>query len=138
MSNTIKILISFITLLICYFFQDQWLGGFLLEMTGLLAFIIGGIMAIMGGITLGENLTSSHHPKALVTKGIYSKIRHPMDYGGIILVIGFAIFMMSIYGLILALVLVAPLHIYVVLIEERIMIEKYGEKYKEYKRRSLF
>jgi protein-S-isoprenylcysteine O-methyltransferase Ste14 len=137
-SNEAKISISLITLLICYFFREQWDGGPILQMIGLLFFIIGGIMAILGGLTLGENLTSSHHPKGFVTKGIYSKIRHPMDYGGIILVLGFSILMMSLYGLILAMVLVIPLHIYTVVIEERIMIAEFGMEYKEYKEKTLF
>jgi protein-S-isoprenylcysteine O-methyltransferase Ste14 len=107
-------------------------------MTGLLAFIIGGAMAILGGVTLGENLTSSHHPKGLVTNGIYSKIRHPMDYGGILISIGFALFFMSLYGLILAIFLVTPLHIYVVAVEDRLMEKEFGKKYRDYKKNTLF
>ncbi len=136
-SNGLKIGISFIAIFICYFYDGQMDGGIFVQLAGLLLFLIGGSIVALGAFALGDNFTLSHHPKGLVTKGIFSKIRHPMDYGGILLSIGFAIFFMSLYGLIMALVLVTPLHIYSVLVEEGIMIEEYGENYEKYRRRSL-
>jgi protein-S-isoprenylcysteine O-methyltransferase Ste14 len=137
-SNGLKIGISFITILICYFYNGQMDGGIFIQLAGLLLFLIGGTIVALGALALGENFTLSHHPKGLVTKGIFSKIRHPMDYGGILLSIGFAIFLLSLYGLIMALVLVAPLHIYSIVIENGIMMEKYGNEYRKYKERTLF
>ncbi len=137
-TNIVKVLISIIILFFAYIFRNQISVGLMVQAIGLLIFIIGCAFAALGGITLGEHFTLSHHPKSLVTKGIYSKIRHPMDFGGILLSYGFALYFQSLYGLILTIVLVAPLHIYAIIIEERIMIEKFGDEFKNYRKRTIF
>lgn len=75
-------------------------------------FFLGGAIVVIGAETLGKNYTFSHCSKGLVINGIYSKIRHPMDYGGILLSFGFALYLMSIFGMILAIVVVTPLQLW--------------------------
>jgi protein-S-isoprenylcysteine O-methyltransferase Ste14 len=132
-SNIVKILTSFLAIVLSIIFINQFDGGYFLQVIGILLFLIGGAIAALGAMALGENFTLSHHPKGLVTNGIYSKIRHPMDYGGILLSIGFALAFLSLYGLILTLGIVTPLHIYSVIIEDKILVREFGERYKKYK-----
>ena len=119
-------------------FNNQFNGSILLKIIALFMILIGTILWISGIITLGKNFTVSVKPKGLVSTGIYSKIRHPMYYGGIIIYLGLGLFFKSIIGLILTIVLVTPFAIYSNIKEEKALIVKYKEKYIAYKKKTLF
>ncbi len=73
----------------------------------------------------------------LVKKGIYSKIRNPMYLGIMLLHIGFPLASRSLLTLISA-VLWIPLILLWKYMEEKLLESKFGDKYSEYKKRTIF
>ena len=67
----------------------------------------------------------------LVTDGYYKHIRHPVYLGEIGRVVGLAITLSSLYGLVFMILGVVFLLIRIE-IEEKMLIEAFGEEYKEY------
>lgn len=72
----------------------------------------------------------------LITKGIYSKIRHPMYTGFILWSIGFPIYFGAVFSAILLLVFIANILFWRYL--EEIELEKRFPDYKFYKTKTLF
>jgi protein-S-isoprenylcysteine O-methyltransferase Ste14 len=71
----------------------------------------------------------------LITNGVYSRIRHPLYLGEITRNLGFTLILSSLYGF--AFVLVGGLFLpFRIEIEERMLLEEYGEEYEEYKKRT--
>jgi protein-S-isoprenylcysteine O-methyltransferase Ste14 len=118
-------------------FRNQFKGGIFLLITGSLLAIFGATVWLIGKTTLGKNFTILRCPKELVTNGIYSKIRHPMYYGGVVVYVGVALLFKSWLGLILTVFLVVPMLIYFMKIEEKLLREKYKEKYSAYKEKTI-
>ncbi|MBS3050603.1 MAG: phosphatidylethanolamine N-methyltransferase family protein [Candidatus Aenigmarchaeota archaeon] len=76
--------------------------------------------------------------KGLATSGIYSRIRHPIYYGKILLFTGIALFFGSGLGLALIVLVLIPLHIHIIRNEEKLLAKRYGKKYGRYKKQTLF
>jgi methanethiol S-methyltransferase len=70
----------------------------------------------------------------LITTGIFSKIRHPINAGTLLLILGFAVFSLS-----LAAVLTAIcwwIYIFMAIpVEEKRLLDTYGEEYRKYMER---
>jgi len=73
-------------------------------------------------------------PRAFVAIGPYRFVRNPMYIGGLILLIGCALYERSISILVLALLLFALVHLFVLLYEEPTLVRKFGRSYQEYRR----
>ncbi len=71
----------------------------------------------------------------LITRGVYRYVRHPAYTGDLLFQLGLALLFSSSYGFLLMLALV-PLMLYRIRIEERMMIEKFGDAYQEYRRKT--
>ncbi|MHA1247009.1 MAG: methyltransferase family protein [Candidatus Thorarchaeota archaeon] len=67
----------------------------------------------------------------LQSHDIYSVIRHPAYFGAVLFALGGLLFRLSIYSVLLVLIVFAGLK-YHVSIEERELIERFGESYREY------
>jgi protein-S-isoprenylcysteine O-methyltransferase Ste14 len=78
---------------------------------------------------------SYYNPDTFQSKGILLHIRHPLYAGIILITIGFWLFSPNVTTLISAGCIFAYLPIGIVL-EERKLILKYGEEYKEYRRKA--
>ena len=77
------------------------------------------------------------HPdevKKLITGGIYSKIRHPIYLGRILLNVGFLIIIPLLPMLIIAIAFILVWFL-LALYEENTLIKKFGKKYKNYKKK---
>ncbi|MFA4819403.1 MAG: isoprenylcysteine carboxylmethyltransferase family protein [Candidatus Aenigmatarchaeota archaeon] len=118
-------------LLFIFTFRNQFLADAWLSIASSLITIPGLLIVITGAITLDK-------AKNLATNGIYSRIRHPIYYGRILFFIGIALFLKSIYGLVLTLLVILPLHIHIIREEEKLLAGKYGKKYNRYKKQTLF
>jgi len=71
----------------------------------------------------------------LVTNGIFKYIRHPHYTSILIVGFGLAFFFYSIAALLIS-VLAIPLMIWSILDEEKLLIKQYGEKYKEFMKKT--
>ena len=110
---------------------------------------LGSITFVMGSIGLlkvrlelrnaGINITNTTRliitkDHKLLTTGSFEKIRHPIYLAICFKLIGFPILCMSPIGLILTVLIVIPLLLTRIKIEERMLEDEFGESYKEYKK----
>jgi protein-S-isoprenylcysteine O-methyltransferase Ste14 len=102
---------------------------------GLATIVIGFIIMLVGQITLYRNYSSAvviKEDHQLITHGIYRFTRNPIYLGLIMVVIGLPVFVASLYGFVTMLVLI-PIILNRVRIEERLLTEEFQEAYQEYK-----
>jgi protein-S-isoprenylcysteine O-methyltransferase Ste14 len=107
----------------------SWIG-LLLGLVGL-----GGVM--LARYTLGQSFSWVPKAHKLVTCGIYSRIRNPIYVFGMIAVLG----MILIVGrpqLLVILAVIIPMQIVRARREARVLEEKFGDEYREYRRRTWF
>ena len=101
--------------------------------------ILGLVVRIKSIVTLKKSFTYSVakvEGHKLIETGIYKKIRHPGYLGQLIIFIGVSI---SLSNWLSVLVMVIPIAIgyhYRVAVEERFMIEQFGQYYLDYKKRT--
>ena len=87
--------------------------------------------------TLGRSFSIRAKATALVTSGIYSRIRNPIYVSGVICIIGVAVMMWQPYFLAILAVMI-PMQIWRARREARVLEEKFGEAYREYRARTWF
>lgn len=105
-----------------------------LESIGLIVFFAGFSLRKMAKRTLGNyffNGINSLQEHKLVKHGIYSCIRHPIYFGAILFNLGFILLFSSLYGFLIMLAFI-PCILYRIRIEEKMLIQKFGEEYRDY------
>ncbi len=125
-------------LLLTIIFRYQFNGSEYLRTIGFIIGAIGVVILITGILTLGKYFTASITPKGLVTHGIYSKIRHPVFIGVILVYLGLELIFQSIYGFLLVIFVLIPFYVYSAIEEEKILSKIFKEKYTAYKKKTLF
>jgi protein-S-isoprenylcysteine O-methyltransferase Ste14 len=104
---------------------------------GLAVAIIGFSGVILARRTLGRSFSIRPKATALVTTGIYSKIRNPIYVSGVVLLVGAAIMVWRL-DFLLVLLLIIPMQILRARRESRVLEGAFGEEYREYRRRTWF
>ncbi len=104
---------------------------------GLVLGLSGLAMVIIARYTLGGSFSVRAKATALVTTGIYSRIRNPIYVGGVIVLIGIAVVLSKPYILAILLVVI-PMQTWRARKEARVLEEKFGDEYREYRRRTWF
>jgi protein-S-isoprenylcysteine O-methyltransferase Ste14 len=102
-----------------------------------LCMVSGIVLRIFAIRTLGPMFTDeivllSNHK--LVTSGVYGLLRHPSEAGVLLFAIGTTVWLGSYPGLLLSLLVLAPLCAWRILIEDRLLAEYDPEGYFEYER----
>ena len=106
--------------------------------------ILGLILAVAGlaGVAvaraqLGISFTLAPEARALVTHGIYSKIRNPVYVFSAIAIAGLLLYInrLNFFWIFL---LIIPLQVIRARIESRVLEDKFGDTYREYKSRTWF
>ena len=116
-------------------FSEFQINLSLANYAGLIILIIGFYLFIASGKKVHKRL---HTGKGgLITDGVYKKIRHPMYFGQILMLIGGPVF-----GGSLIMLALSPLFIIQLLIwrymEEKELMEEFGKEYEEYKKATWF
>jgi protein-S-isoprenylcysteine O-methyltransferase Ste14 len=93
---------------------------------------VGGILAFRRARTAVEPW---HPATALVTTGVYGRVRNPMYLGLVLIVLAVALAAASDATVLAAAVLAVALHAGVVKREERYLGERFGEPYRRYRAR---
>jgi protein-S-isoprenylcysteine O-methyltransferase Ste14 len=125
-------------LVLTIIFRYQFNSSEYLRTIGFIIGAIGVVILITGILTLGKYFTASLTPKGLVTHGIYSKIRHPIFIGVILVYLGMELIFQSIYGLFLVFFVLIPFYIYSAIEEEKMLSKTFKDKYTMYKKKTLF
>lgn len=86
---------------------------------------------------LGKSFSITPQAKELVTHGLYSKIRNPVYLFGSFFIAGMFLYIGRPWLLLLFLVLI-PLQLFRIKKEEKVLREKFGETYLEYKKKTWF
>jgi protein-S-isoprenylcysteine O-methyltransferase Ste14 len=108
-----------------------WEGaGFTLIISGLIVRWIA-IFQLGDSFTVDVAITSKARLK---TDGLYKQIRHPSYLGMLLVVAGFSAAMNSAYSFLIFFVPVFIAVIYRISVEERLLMNEFGESYSEYKK----
>jgi len=102
---------------------------------GLLLIGIGVPVALVAVGTLRRSYSSTlviREDHRLVRHGIYGLVRHPVYSGTILVMVGLPLCLSSVYGTALML-LVIPLFLSRIRLEERLLIEQFGAEYEVYR-----
>ena len=71
-------------------------------------------------------------PKYLVVRGLYRYVRNPMYVSVVVILLGEAIFFMSVAVVIEAVIFILVAHLFVTFYEEPVLRRQFGESYKRY------
>lgn len=104
---------------------------------GLAVAIIGLTGVIAARNTLGRSFSVAAKATALVTTGIYSRIRNPIYLSGMVFFGGLIIIVKRIEFLVVFLVLI-PMQIIRARREAAVLEEKFGDAYREYRKQTWF
>ena len=104
---------------------------------GLLLGLIGLAGVILSRYTLGRSFSVAPKATALVTSGIYSRIRNPIYISGEIFMVGLVLMVGRRDLLIVPLALV-PVQIVRARREAAVLEAKFGDAYREYRKRTWF
>ena len=107
------------------------------RLIGLVVALIGLAGVILSRYTLGPSFSIAPKATALVTSGIYSRIRNPIYISGMIFLIGVALIVERPKLLAVLLVLI-PMQIIRARREAAVLEAKFGDAYREYRRRTWF
>jgi len=107
------------------------------RLIGLLVALIGLAGVILSRYTLGRSFSVAPKATALVTSGIYSRIRNPIYISGMIFLIGVILIVERPKVLAVLLVLI-PMQIIRARREAAVLEAKFGDAYREYRKRTWF
>lgn len=109
---------------------------FVVNALGLSLFLIGVSIRRIGKITLGKYYSHGlKPPEKLVTQGIYRHIRHPIYLAMLLYTVGIPLFFSSLYGFLVTLGFI-PFTLYRIRIEEKMLIDTFGDEYREYTKKT--
>jgi protein-S-isoprenylcysteine O-methyltransferase Ste14 len=98
--------------------------------------VAGCALALTGRNTfvrIGTNVNPYQPVLTLVIRGVFAQIRNPMYVGLILISTGIGIASASDWTVVMTVLLALTLHFGVILREERLLEEKFGEAYRQYK-----
>jgi protein-S-isoprenylcysteine O-methyltransferase Ste14 len=108
-----------------------------LRIAGAAVTMTGCALLITARIQLGSSFSVRPQAKALVTRGLYSKIRHPM-YVFLDIMLAGLILVSGVPWLLLFLAALAAVHILQARREDRVLREQFGQAYSDYRNRTWF
>ncbi len=88
-------------------------------------------------IELGRAFSVKAKATTLVTTGVYSRIRNPIYFFGAVMIVGIIIWTGRLW-LLLFLAVLIPIQIVRIRKEEKVLTEKFGVEYLDYKRKTWF
>ncbi len=94
-------------------------------------FVMGAWFGIKGVIEISLKVAETHRTKRIVTSGVYSIVRHPQYFAGILAHIGFS-FLLSGMKSLLATPLVIAVVYFISWKEENELSKEFGQEYEDY------
>ena len=88
-------------------------------------------------VQLGSSFSMRPQARELVTHGLYSRIRHPVYLFGSLGILGVILYTGHVQWL-WVFALLVPLQLFRILKEEKVLREKFGDAYLEYRRKTRF
>ena len=116
------------------FLQDSTFRFGIINLIGLLLGLSGLSIRLLARRALGKQFSYALRTipgHRLVTSGIYRHIRHPAYTGDLLFWFGVTLIFSSLIGFIIMMLLI-PCFLYRISIEEKLLVEKLGDEYKNY------
>ena len=107
------------------------------QIAGVAIFVPAFVLFVLARIELGRAFSIKAKASTLVTTGLYSRIRNPIYVFGGLMSVGIFIFAHRPWWLLIWVVLI-PLQVSRVRKEEQVLEAKFGDAYRDYKRRTWF
>ncbi len=101
---------------------------------GFLLFVIGYALRQVGKRELGKYYSyglQTTDDQALVTTGVYRRIRHPISLATLVYSLAIPLAFSSAIGFVI-MILIIPLFLYRLRIEEEMLLERFGDEYRNY------
>jgi protein-S-isoprenylcysteine O-methyltransferase Ste14 len=114
--------------------RGEWTA---VKIAGLIFTIVGAILLTAARLNLGDSFSITPQAKKLVTRGVYSRIRHPVYVFSAMLIAGLGLY----FDLLWVLVFVAVILIIQLVRarkEEQVLERAFGEEYRAYRRSTWF
>jgi protein-S-isoprenylcysteine O-methyltransferase Ste14 len=105
---------------------------------GLALCLIGLSGVILGRYTLGRSFSIRAKAVALVTTGIYSRIRNPIYVSSVTFILGLIVMMRRASWLALLLIVIIPMQVIRARREARVLEARFGDAYRQYRSRTWF
>ena len=125
--------------LLLYFFvpgvrEKPWT---ILRIAGAMLAVTGYVLLITARLQLGKSFSVSPQAKALVTHGLYSRIRNPIYVCVGVMWLG-VIVALRLYWLFVPLVALLVMQVFRSGQESRVLEEKFGQAYLDYRKQTWF
>ena len=108
-----------------------------MRIAGLVLAVFGLAMLTLARIQLGNAFSITPQARALVTRGIYSRIRNPIYVFGAIVITGLVLYVRKPILLFLLLILI-PAQMARARAEARVLEQRFGEEYRQYRQSTWF
>jgi protein-S-isoprenylcysteine O-methyltransferase Ste14 len=108
-----------------------------LALLGAFIAISGFVLVIVARVQLGDCFTAKAEARALVAHGLYTRIRHPVYFFGVMGLCGIAICLHSIYFNVYLIITILGL-LWRIRRENGVLREKFNTAYAEYRRQTWF
>jgi protein-S-isoprenylcysteine O-methyltransferase Ste14 len=123
-----------VVIIVAAFWHHPWTP---VRMAGLVTFLVSFVLLTITRVQLGNSFSVTPQAKKLVTHGIYSKLRHPVYIFSALFIFGIALYI-NMPLLLLLFVILIPIQVARARGEEKVLEEKFGAEYADYKRSTLF
>lgn len=98
-------------------------------------FVVGAWFGIRGVVETTLKVAETHRPSRVVTTGVYSIVRHPQYFGGLLAHIGFSFLLSGLYSLLSTPLIVALVYL-ISRKEENELAKEFGKEYTDYKKKT--
>ena len=119
----------FVALFVWRKWPDESAEDFLSEWGGYTLLLLGVGIRIWATLYIGQR-----KGKQLITEGPFSISRNPLYIGSLLIMSGISLCLENLVMLAAGLLIMIPIHLWVILSEEKHLAEAFGEQYLEYKK----
>ena len=95
------------------------------------------LLWVLARLRLGASFSLTPQAHELVTRGIYSKIRNPIYVFSSLFILGLILYSGRL-ALLAVFAIILPLQIIRILAEQKVLEAKFGDAYRDYKKRTWF
>jgi protein-S-isoprenylcysteine O-methyltransferase Ste14 len=99
--------------------------------------VVGCALVVLARLQLGRSFSVTPRARDLVTRGLYSRLRHPMYLFVDLTICGIAL-ALHLWYVLLLLVVLLPVQVKNARAERKILHDKFGERYEAYRKTTWF
>jgi protein-S-isoprenylcysteine O-methyltransferase Ste14 len=107
------------------------------RIAGMAIFLPAFLLFVAARIELGRAFSVKAKATALITTGVYSRIRNPIYFFSGLMIVGIIVWTGRLWLLLLFAILI-PIQMMRIRQEEKVLTEKFGAAYLDYKRKTWF